>query len=103
MLGLIFISPFVLLLVLFTLSNEANVTIGLWPTDFTLQAPLSVTVLATSAVFFILGAITVGLGSLRQRRRARRAESRVRTLEAELAQTKLRLAPISTSRALERV
>jgi putative membrane protein len=93
MLGLIFIAPFLLLLVMFTLSNEGEVLIGLWPTDFVMQAPLSLTVLVASAVFFLLGAIVVGLGSLAQRRRARRAESKVRALEAEVAQLKLRLTP----------
>jgi uncharacterized integral membrane protein len=93
MLGLIFITPFLLLLVLFALSNETVVQIGLWPTDFLVQAPLSVAVLAVSAVFFLLGAIVVGFGSLAQRRRARRAESKVRALEAEVAQLKQRLTP----------
>jgi lipopolysaccharide assembly protein A len=93
MLGLIFISPFLLLLVLFALSNAAPVQLGLWPTDLSLEAPLSVAVLVTSAVFFVLGAIVVGIGSLAQRRRARRAEGRVRALEGEVAQLKLRLIP----------
>ena len=93
MLGLIFIAPFLLLLVMFTLSNTAEVQIGLWPTDFMMQAPLSVAILAASAVFFLLGAIVVGFGSFAQRRRARRAESKVRALEAEVAQLKLRLTP----------
>ena len=101
MLGLIFVSPFLLLLVLFTLSNATPVQLGLWPTDLSVQAPLSIAVLVVSAVFFVLGALVVGLGSLAQRRRARRAESRVRSLEAEVAQLKLRLTP--QTRALERV
>ena len=101
MLGLIFIAPFLLLLVLFTLSNAGEVQLGLWPTDLSVQAPLSVAVLIASAVFFILGAIVVGLGSLAQRRRARRAESRVRSLEMEIAQLKLRLTP--DVRVIERV
>ncbi len=101
MLGLIFISPFLLLLVLFALSNESVVQIGLWPTDLSVQAPLSVAVLVISAVFFLLGAIVVGMGSLAQRRRARRAESKVRALEAEMSQLKLRLTP--ETRALQRV
>jgi lipopolysaccharide assembly protein A len=106
MLGLIFIAPFLLLLVLFTLSNASEVQLGLWPTDFSIQAPLSIAVLVVSAVFFLLGAIVVGLGSLAQRRRARRAESRVRTLETEVAQLKLRLTPdkrVPDKRVIERV
>ncbi len=93
MLGLIFISPFLLLLVLFALSNATPVQLALWPTDLSLEAPLSIAVLVTSAVFFVLGAIVVGIGSLAQWRRARRAEGRVRALEGEVAQLKLRLTP----------
>ena len=100
MLGLIFAAPFLLLLVLFTLSNKEPVPIGLWPTDFSLVVPLSVAVLVAGAVFFVLGAIVVGLSSMAQRSRARRAESQVRALEGEVAQLKLRLAP--ETRALER-
>ena len=55
MLGLIFIAPFLLLLVLFTLSNAGEVQLGLWPTDLSVQAPLSVAVLIASAVFFHSG------------------------------------------------
>ena len=100
MLGLIFIAPFLLLLVVFALSNTGEVALAMWPTDLSIQAPLSVAVLVASAVCFLLGALVVGLGSLAQRRRARRAESKVRALEAELAQVKLRLPP--APRALER-
>jgi uncharacterized integral membrane protein len=84
MLGLIFAAPFLLLLVVFALSNAAPVRLGLWPTDLQLQTPLSIAVLGAGALFFVLGAIVVGIGSVGQRRRARRAESRVRALESEL-------------------
>ena len=84
MLGLIFALPFILLLIVFALSNAGTVPLGLWPTDLSVDVPLSLAVLGAGAVFFVLGAIVVGISSLGQRRRARRAESRVRTLEREL-------------------
>ena len=84
MLGLIFAAPFLLLLVVFALSNRSTVQIGLWPTDLSLVVPLSLAVLGAGAIFFVLGAFVVGVGSLGQRRRARRAESRVRALEREV-------------------
>ncbi len=84
MIGLIFAAPLIVLLVLFTLSNQQPVNLALWPTDLMLEAPLSVAVLVASGVFFLLGGIVVGFGSLAQRRRARRAESRVRALESEV-------------------
>jgi putative membrane protein len=94
MIGLIFAAPLLLVLVLFTLSNPQPVNLALWPTDLILEAPLSVAVLAASAVFFVLGAIVVGFSSLAQRRRARRAESRVRMLESEVKALKQR--PVAT-------
>ncbi len=84
MLGLIFAAPFLVLLVVFALSNRGTVQLGLWPTDLALVTPLSLAVLGAGAVFFVLGALVVGVGSLGQRRRARRAESQVRTLEREV-------------------
>ena len=84
MLGLIFAAPFLLLLVVFALSNRGTVQLGLWPTDLALVAPLSLAVLGAGAVFFVLGALVVGVGSLGQRRRARRAENQVRMLEREV-------------------
>ena len=84
MLGLIFAAPFLLLLVVFALSNRGTVQFGLWPTDLALVAPLSLAVLGAGAVFFVLGAIVAGVGAFSQRRRARRAELRVRALEREV-------------------
>ena len=72
MLGLIFAAPFLVLLVVFALSNRGTVQLGLWPTDLALVTPLSLAVLGAGAVFFVLGALVVGVGSLGQRRRARR-------------------------------
>ena len=93
MLGLIFAAPFLLLLVVFALSNQQPVTLGLWPTDLALEAPLSLAVLGSGGFFFILGALVVGLGSIAQRRRARRAERRVQALENELEDLRPRRVP----------
>jgi putative membrane protein len=101
MLGLIFAAPLILLLVLFTLSNPQTVNLALWPTDLLLEAPLSVAVLAASAVFFVLGGIVVGISSLTQRRRARRAESRVRALESEVQALKQRPTTTPVLRTIE--
>ena len=80
---------FLLLLVLFALSNAGPVQLALWPTDLTLQAPLSVAVLVAAAVFFLLGAIVASLGSLGHRGRARRAERRVKALEEQARKAQL--------------
>ncbi len=101
MLGLIFTAPFVLLLVVFALSNQQPVSLGLWPTDLTWQVPVSLAVLGASAVFFVLGALVVGLNSVAQRRRARRAERRVRALQAELEDMRPRPVPSTAVRVVE--
>lgn len=83
--------PLLVLLVLFVLSNTMMVRIGLWPTDLYLMAPLSVAVLVAMAVAFVVGALFTWMTSLGQRRRARRAEARVRALESEIEALKARL------------
>jgi len=91
MLRLIVGLPLLLLLVLFALSNVEPVRLGIWPTDYTLQTPLSVAVLAGAAVAFLLGGLLVWLNELGQRRRARRAEEHVRMLEERVEELKARL------------
>jgi uncharacterized integral membrane protein len=90
---LLILAPFLLLLVLFALSNTAPVRLGLWPTDLTLQLPLSLAIIGAMAVAFLLGGVLVWLSELGQRRRARRAEHAVRRLEAKLQQLKERMPP----------
>ncbi len=103
MLGLVFAAPFLLFLVIFALSNRNTVQVGLWPTDLLLAVPLSLAVLGVGALFFVLGAFVVSLGSMRQRRRARRAEGRVRTLEREVEQLRPRrtMIPGTTIRTID--
>ncbi len=78
--------PFLLVLVLFALSNTQSVHLGLWPTDLGLDAPLSIVVLVGMAIAFVLGALALWFSALAARHRARRAEHRVRALEAQLQQ-----------------
>ncbi len=80
-----------LLLVLFALSNAEPARIGLWPTGWSLQAPLSLIVLAGMALAFLLGALLVWVSELGQRRRARRAEQAMRLMEAQIQDLKTRV------------
>ena len=91
MLRLIIAVPLIAVLVVFAVSNRETVAITFlgWETS----AALSVAVLLASAVFFLLGALVVWFGELRQRRRARRAEARVRELETQLTEARAALAP----------
>ena len=71
-------------LVLFALSNTEVVKLGLWPTDYGIDVPLSIAILVAMAIAFLLGALVVWTSELSQRRRARRAERTVRLLEAQI-------------------
>ncbi len=83
MFRLILAVPLVVVLVIFALSNRAPVALTFL--GYSMLAPLSVAILVGAAVFFVFGALIVWFGELRQRRRAYRAERRVRQLEQELA------------------
>ena len=63
--------------------NRAPVAVGF--RGYAIATPLSVAILVGAAAFFVLGAVIVWFGELRQRRRASRAERRVRQLEEEVA------------------
>ena len=84
MLRLILLSPFLIVLIAFALSNPQPVSLALWPTDITLEAPLSISVLGIACVFFLLGALMVWVPGLATRRRARLAEKRASKLHAEV-------------------
>ncbi len=84
MLRFLLLLPFLILLIVFTLSNPQPVPLGLWPTDFTLEVPVSLAILIASGLFFFLGALFVWFGTVAARRRHRRAERRAAALEAQL-------------------
>ena len=93
--------PFLVLLVLFTLSNTRPVQLALWPLDVTVDIPLAIAVLASMAVGVLIGGLMVWLPALRHRLRARRAEQRARRLQTSLdravAQHTARLPPAGPS------
>lgn len=73
----------VVLIVIFALSNRQPVDVGFWPTGYVWTVPLSLAVLAVAAVFFVVGALLGRAGTASARRRARRAESAMRVVEAQ--------------------
>jgi lipopolysaccharide assembly protein A len=99
MLRLLITAPLLLLLVLFALSNTTPVRLGLWPTGFSREVPLSLVVLGGMAAAFLAGGLLVWVSELAQRRRARRAEQAIRLLEAQVEQLKSRVPaqPLPTS------
>ncbi len=92
MIRVLIFAPLLFLLVLFALSNPQTVHIGLWPTDFVVDLPLSIAVLLAMALALLMGAALIWVSALGARLRARRAEAQVRRLEAQVAELKARLA-----------
>jgi uncharacterized integral membrane protein len=90
---------FLLVLVIFVLSNTQPVTIGFWPSDARWDMPLSVAVLITAAVALVVGVVMMWISELRQRRRARHAEAMVRRLEEQVQELQDRLHPPTASPA----
>ena len=85
-------APFLLLLVLFALSNPQPTVFKLWGTDYSATLPLSLAVLGAMAVAFVAGALVLWLSVLAARRRARRAEYHAKLLDAQVAELKAKLA-----------
>ncbi len=96
-LRLLIVTPLLLLLVLFTLSNTGALTLRLWPTDYTLTLPASIVILGAMAVAFLAGAFLVWVGELGRRRRTRQAEQAVKLLEDQVKALKAQLAPPSAT------
>lgn len=86
------LAPILVLLILFGLSNRAEVALHLWPFDVAWVAPLSVAILIVAALAFLFGALIAWAAALPYRRRARRLEEAARVLEAELAELRARAA-----------
>jgi putative membrane protein len=77
--------PFLVVLILFALSNPQPITLTFWPTDLKLATPLSAAILVGAGGAFVLGALFVWFPALGARRRARRFERATRKLEAQIA------------------
>jgi len=77
--------PLIFVLIVFALSNKQTVELGLWPTDISIELPVSIAVLGIAGLFFLFGALVAWGGTMAERNRRRRAEAAVRQLEAQLA------------------
>jgi uncharacterized integral membrane protein len=101
MIRLILAAPFLIILVIFALSNPQPVTLGFWPTDYTItDAPLSVVVLIAMAAAFLIGALMLWFNLLGARRRAARAEREARMLGEQVEELKARLRDVSRATAV---
>lgn len=91
MIRVVIAAPFLFLMILFALSNPQPVRLGLWPTDYGIDIPLSIAVLIAMAVAFIFGALLLWMSAVGARMRARRAERSVRQLQTQLQELRGRV------------
>src|SRR4051794_2818653 len=89
--------PVLVVLIVFALSNPQPVTLGLWPTDFKIQTPLSFAILIGMGGAFLPGPLFVWSPALGPRMRARRAERAARRLEQQVADLKKKNAPAAVA------
>ena len=96
--------PFLLVIVLFALSNQEPQQFTLWPTDLSFVLPLSLAVLGVGLLFFVAGGLLAWGSVVRLRARLRRAQRVAAALEAELAMARAQpvaaTGPARTERAL---
>ncbi len=77
--------PLAAVIVVFAISNRQAATVGLWPLDRALTAPLYLVVLAPLVVGLILGTLLGGAGTIRARWEARSQARRAAELERAVA------------------
>ncbi len=87
--------PLLIILIVFALSNKQAVQLGLWPTDLSIAVPVSLAVLCIAGLFFLVGAFMSWGGTIAARNRARRAEARVRQLQAQVEAARPRSTALS--------
>ncbi|WP_029009140.1 LapA family protein [Azospirillum halopraeferens] len=84
--------PIAVVAVLFAISNRDTVVFTLWPTPFSLEAPLYLATLVALVVGFLAGGLIAWVNQGGNRRRARVQTDRVQQLERDLRDTRARLA-----------
>jgi len=84
--------------VVFVFFNQASQPLNV-PFRDPFQSSVGVVALVTAVVFFLLGALFVWFAELRQRRRARRAEAQIRTLEGQNNDLRTQLAQAAAQNA----
>ena len=89
MLRLLIIVLFLVVLIVFALSNPDPAT--LWVVSYGWQLALGVFTLGVGVASFVVGAFVMWVGELRQRTRARHAESEVRKKDVESSALQQRL------------
>jgi lipopolysaccharide assembly protein A len=87
----LFVAVVAVVLALFTVTNRAAVSLGLWPLPFAIDLPLYLTIFAALLIGFVAGTLCLWLAGRPARRESRRRGRRIAALERELAATQARL------------
>lgn len=92
--------PLLLLMVLFALSNTGPVLLDLFPFGhLPFGVPLSIVVLAAMGLGFLLGGLRLWFTALHHQRAARRAEEKMRLLEARHQELRARASGTAVTQA----
>ncbi len=89
MLRLLFIIIFLVILIIFTLSNLDTATPKM--INYDIKLPVGILVLVVGMASALFGAAMSSVGGFRQRQRARKAEQQVQTLQTQLVSLHERL------------
>lgn len=87
----LFVAVVAVVLALFTVTNRAAVSLGLWPLPFALDLPLYLAIFAALLIGFVAGTLCVWLTGRSARRESRRRSRRIAALERELVATQAQL------------
>ena len=87
----IFVALAAAVVALFSVSNRAAVSFGLWPLPFVVDLPLYLAVAAALLIGVVAGAIAAWVAGRQGRREGRRRGRRIAALERELAATQAQL------------
>jgi lipopolysaccharide assembly protein A len=93
----LFVAFVATVLALFTVSNRAAVSLGLWPLPFVLELPLYLAIVAALLIGFVAGALAAWIAGRHRRREDRLRGRRIAALERELAATQAQLPGASES------
>ncbi len=83
-----------LVIVAFAISNRTGVELSFWPLPYVASLPTYILVLVPLVFGFLLGKFGAWASAFRWRRQARRAETRQKELEAELASSRIANLPV---------
>jgi uncharacterized integral membrane protein len=84
------------ILVVFAVSNRANVALGLWPLPAAVELPVYLVVLGGLVFGFIFGEFAAWVAARHWRRELRESQRRIAALERELAAARPPSDPISS-------